>query len=580
MTKGRSYASIGLGLGFMALAIALASCTAPSTAKLPSITSLDTTETHSPHGVVVTGSVEATEAGVLMLEDGGNAIDAAITAAFAATASAPGSSGLFGTTYIVLHLADGRDIAIDGTARVPLDWSRDELATLQAENRLRGIKVAAVPGTLAALDHTLAKYGTRSLAEAIAPAIVLADRGFLVTSSKRAAIAKYVDNIREDESLRHMLLKEGQDPPDVGVRIRQQDLARTMRRIASAGAADFYRGAIAQRIASDMKERGGYVTRADLGIYRVTEQEPLRGTYRGAEVLSYPWPGSGGAVIEALNVLEHFPSDFFREPSANSLQAYTDAFHIAIEDHVQFTYLSSITGSPPDTIYIGKAFAADRAALISFERAFPEAELEQESRFYRPPGGTTQVTVADRFGNVVSLTQTLGRFFGAIAITPGLGIVYNSFLEGYDFSHPSALTPRNACPTDMSPTIVLEDGHLVIALGTSGSQRIPGIVAQVISNVVDRELSVREAVLAPRILWDSDSESGIIIEVFPPNTPNDVTVLEGRGYRILKRIEYPATRRDLIKSGAVNAVVFDPKRQIFSGAGDPRRQGFALGARR
>ena len=515
-----------------------------------------------------------------MLEEGGNAIDAAITAAFAATASAPGSSGLFGTTYIVLHLADGRDIAIDGTARVPLEWSRDELATLQAEDRLHGIKLAAVPGTLAALDHALAKYGTRSLAEAIAPAIVLADRGFLVTSSKRAAITKYIDNIREDESLRHMLLKEGYDPPDVGVRIRQQELARTMRRIASAGAADFYRGAIAQRIVSDMKERGGYVTRADLGIYRVTEQEPVRGTYRGAEVLSYPWPGSGGAVIEALNILEHFPSDFFREPSANSLQAYADAFHVAIEDHARFTYRSSMTGFPPDMKYTGKAFAADRATLISFERAFPEAELEQESRFYRPPGGTTQVTVADRFGNVVSLTQTLGRFFGAVAIAPGLGIVYNSFLEGYDFSHPSAMTPRTACPTDMSPTIVLEDGRLVVALGTSGSQRIPGIVAQVISNVVDRELGVREAVLAPRILWDSDVESGVLVEAFPPNTRDDVTTLESRGYRFLKVVEYPATRRDLISFGAVNAAVFDHSRQGFAGAGDPRRQGFALGVRR
>jgi gamma-glutamyltranspeptidase/glutathione hydrolase len=458
--------------------------------------------------------------------------------------------------------------------------SKDELAELHAEGQLHGIKVAAVPGTLAALDHALARYGTRSLAEAMEPAIALAERGFLVTSSKRAAINKYVGNIREDESLRHMLLKESWDPPDVGTRISQPELARTMRRLSIVGAADFYRGEIAHRIAADMEERGGYVTRADLGIYRVTEQQPLRGTYRGAEVLSYPWPGSGGAVIEALNVLEHFPSEFFREPSVNPLQTYVDAFHIAIEDHVQFTYRASISGVSPDTTYIGKPFAAERATLISFDHALSSEALEQEPRFYRPPGGTTQVTVADRFGNVVSLTQTLGRFFGAIATTPGLGIVYNSFLEGYDFSHPSALQPRSACPTDMSPTIVLEDGRLVIALGTSGSWRIPGIVAQVISNVVDRELSVREAVLAPRILWDSDFEPGIIIEVFPPTTREDVTTLEDRGYRVLKMVEYPATRRDFINCGAVNAVVFDSARQSFAGAGDPRRQGVALGARR
>jgi gamma-glutamyltranspeptidase/glutathione hydrolase len=571
---------MGIGLGIVALAVPLASCTAPSTAKLPSITSLDTTETHSPYGVVASGFAESTEAGVLMLEDGGNAIDAAITTAFAAAASAPGSSGLFGTTYIVLHLADGRDIAIDGTARVPLKISMEELAELRAEDRLHGIKVAAVPGTLAALDHALARYGTKSLAEAMAPAIELAERGFLVTSSKRAAITKYIDNIREDESLRRMLLKDGWDPPDVGTRISQPDLANTMRRLSIVGADDFYRGKIAHRIAADMKERGGYLTLADLGIYRVTEQLPLHGTYRGAEVLSYPWPGSGGAVIEALNVLEQYPSEFFREPSANTLQTYVDAFHIAIEDHVRFTYRSSISGDPPDTTYIGKPFAAGRAALINLDHALSAEALEQESRFYRPPGGTTQVTVADRFGNVVSLTQTLGRFFGAVAITPGLGIVYNSFIEGYDFSHPSALLPRNACPTDMAPTIVLEDGRLVIALGTSGSWRIPGIVAQVISNVVDRELSVREAILAPRILWDSGSEPGILIEAFPPTTREDVATLEDRGYQIVKMVEYPATRRDFINTGAVNAVVFDPLRRSFAGAGDPRRQGVALGARR
>ncbi len=579
MTRSRRLWLMVVGLGMVAPVFTLESCTASSTARSTSITSLDTAETHSPYGVVVSGFTGATEAGVLMLEDGGNAIDAAITAAFAASASAPGSSGLFGTTYIVIHLADGRDIAIDGTARVPLEFSNDELATLQAEGRLHGIKVAAVPGTLAALDHALARYGTKSLAEAMAPAISIAEQGFLVTSSKRAAINKYIDTIREDESLRHMLLKDSWEPPDVGDRISQQGLARTMRRLSVVGASDFYRGEIARQIAADMVERGGYVTRADLGIYRVTEHQPLRGTYRGAEVLTYPWPGSGGAVIEALNVLEHFPSEFFREPSVNPLQTYADAFHIAIEDHVRFTRRSSISGAAPDITYIGKPFAAERAALISFDHALPAEVLEQESRFYRPPGGTTQVSVADRFGNVVSLTQTLGRFFGAKATTPGLGIVYNSFLEGYDFSSPSALQPRNACPTDMSPTIVLEDGRLVIALGTSGSWRIPGVVAQVISNVIDRDLSVREAVLAPRILWDSDSEPGILIEVFPPITPEDVATLEDRGYRVVKRVEYPATRRDFINCGAVNAVVFDAVQQTFAGAGDPRRQGVALGAR-
>jgi gamma-glutamyltranspeptidase/glutathione hydrolase len=580
VTIARAAMLTGAGLCAAALVIALEACTASPSPGLPPITSLETVEPDSPYGVVATGFAEATEAGVLVLENGGNAIDAAVAAAFVGFSAAPGSCGLFGTTYIVIHLADGRDIAIDGTARVPLRTAWDELATLQAEDRLYGVKTAAVPGSLAALDHALARYGTKSLAEILEPAIAVAEQGFQVTSSKRAAINKYVDTIREGEYLRQLLLADGQDVPDVGTTIRQSDLARTMRRIATHGADDFYRGSIAKLIDHDMRKRGGYITRGDLGIYRVTERRPLRGTYRDTEVIGFPWPGAGGAVIEALNVLEQYPPEFLREPSANQLQAFAEAFHIAIADHARFTSSSTVTGHPPDTMYTGKAFAAERTALISFDQALSEEALGQESNFYTPPGGTTQVSVADRFGNVVSLTQTMGRFFGARAMTPGLGVVYNSFLEGYDHQHPATAAPRTACPTDMSPTIVLKDGRLVIALGSSGSRRIPGIVALVLSNVVDRNMGVRDAVLAPRVVWDSGSEPGILIEVFPPNTGELVETLEARGYQIVHRVEFPATRRDFINCGAVNAVVFDPVRQSFAGVGDPRRQGVALAARR
>jgi gamma-glutamyltranspeptidase/glutathione hydrolase len=563
-----------------ALVVASGACTTSQPPELPPITSLETVEPHSPYGVVATGFAEATEAGVLVLENGGNAIDAAVAAAFVGFSTAPGSCGLFGTTYIVLHLADGRNVAIDGTARVPLAFSKDELAELQTENRMYGVKMAAVPGSLAALDHALTRYGTKSLAEVMEPAITLAEQGLFVTSSKRAAINKYVDTIREGENLRQLLLTDGQDVPEVGTVIKQTELAKTMRHLATHGAVDFYRGGIARFIDADMRKRGGYVTRSDLGIYRATEQRPLSGTYRDTEVISFPWPGAGGAVIEALNILERHPSEWLREPSSNQLQTYAEAFHIALEDHARFTSASSATGQPPDTIYTDKAFAAERADLISFDHALSDEMFGDGSNFYTPPGGTTQISVADRHGNVVSLTQTMGRFFGARAMAPGLGIVYNSFLEGYDYNYP-APAPRTACPTDMAPTIVLKDGRLVIALGSSGSRRIPGFVALVISNVVDRQMSVRDAVLAPRTVWDtSKEEPGILIEVFPPNTGEVVETLEARGYKIVQRVEFPATAKDFISCGAVNAVVFDPGRKSFAGAGDPRRQGVALAARR
>jgi gamma-glutamyltranspeptidase/glutathione hydrolase len=561
-----------------AFVIALGACS--TSQELSQITSLDTTAVHSPEGVVATGFSEATEAGIRVLENGGNAIDAAVAAAFVGFSSAPGSNGLFGTTYIVIHLADGRNIAIDGTSRVPLHIARDELAELQAEDRLHGIKVAAVPGSLAALDRALARYGTMALADVLQPAIAVAEKGLTVTRSKRAAINKYVDTIREGEHLRQLLLTDGHEVPDVGTIIRQPELATTMRRIAAYGAQDFYRGGIARLIDEDMKKRGGYVTLSDLGIYRVTEQQPLRGTYRGTEVITFPWPGAGGAVIEALNILEQYPTEFLNRPSADRLQAYAEAFHIAIEDHTRFTSRSSVSGNRPNALYTTKTFAAERADLITFDHALSEGDLGEDTHFYTPPGGTTQVSVADRFGNVVSLSQTMGRFFGARAMTPGLGIVYNSFLEGYNHEIPTAPGSRVACPTDMSPTIVLKDGRLVMALGSSGSRRIPGIVAFVISNAVDREMDARDAVLAPRVVWDPGPEPGVLVEVSHPNTSEMVDSLEGRGYHIVHRVEFPATSRELIKCGAVNVVVFDPARQAYAAVGDPRRQGVALAAQR
>ncbi|MCG6949309.1 MAG: gamma-glutamyltransferase, partial [Acidobacteria bacterium] len=426
ITRGKMPRSMNASLRMAILGIALQGCTAAP--DLPPITSIDTTESYSTHGVVATGFPEATEAGVLVLEDGGNAIDAAVAAAFVSFSSAPGSCGLFGSTYVLIHLADGHDIAIDGSARVPLEFSTDELAELRAEDRLYGVKVAAAPGSLAALDHALARYGTRPLAEIIEPAIGLAERGLLVTSSKRAAINKYADTIREGENLRQLLLIDGDEVPEVGTVIRQTDLAQTMRRIATYGAEDFYRGGIAQVIDADMKRRGGYISRGDLGIYRAKEHRPLHGTYRGTEIISYPWPGAGGAVIEALNILEHYPSEWLRQSQTNQLQAYVEAFHISSRDHERFTNPSSISGRPPDTIYTSKVFAAERAELVEFENALSDEILGNETGFYTPPGGTTQISVADRFGNVVSLTQTMGRFFGARAMAPGVGIVYNSFL--------------------------------------------------------------------------------------------------------------------------------------------------------
>jgi gamma-glutamyltranspeptidase/glutathione hydrolase len=560
------------------VAVGAVSCATSSARNL--ITSLDTGEPNSPNGALATGYEEATRAGIRVLEEGGNAVDAAVTAAFAASSSAPGSSGLFGTTYILVRMADGRSIAIDGSGRVPLRVEREELIKLKEEDKLHGIKVAGVPGTLAALDYALKTFGTITLAEALAPAIELADQGFEVTASKRASIEKYFDQIRRTDYLRLKLLKDGEELPDVGTTILQRELAVTLRRIAEDGADIFYRGEIAEEIVADMRQRGGFVQAADLATYRVKLREPIHGSYRNTEVKSFPWPGGGGAVIEGLNILETFPSAFLCQPSADRVQALMDTFHMAYEDHYRFTGRCAPFDRAVDLEYTSKRFAVDRAALIQFERALSSEDFAPAERLYRPQGGTTQVSVVDRSGNVVALTQTVGRFYGGKGLHPTLGIIYNSFLEGYDLSDPNVMRPRSACPTDMAPTIVHANGNLVMALGSAASSRIPGIVAQVISNSIDCGLGPRAAVLAPRALWNPDpsGESGAMLEVFPPNTEEFVTTLEGRGYEFVRKVVFPATRRQFIRFGAVNAVGYDPVLLSYCAVADPRRQGFAMAA--
>ncbi len=571
--SGRGAAALFALLAFLFLA---AACTAPL--EQGEITQLEVVEVGSPLGAVSTGYEEATRAGVEMLKTGGNAVDAAVAAAFVAGAASPGSSGLAGTTYILIRMADGRTVAIDGSARVPLRVDRKALTVSSPDEQLFGVKVAAVPGTLAALDRARAEYGSKTLAELLAPAIAVADAGFVLNDSKCASIAKYVDTIRQDDQLRQLLLQDGWEVPEPGTRIVMKDMAVTLRRLAERGADDFYRGEIAAEIVADMRRRGGFVTAADLAAYRVRERSPLRGSYRGTEVLAFPWPSSGAAVIEALNMLESFPRGLRRAATADRLQAVGESFHIALEDHYRFTASASLTGQAADLSYLGKSFAAERARLIRFDRPLSVDDLPPALPAYLPQGGTTQVSVVDRFGNVVSLTQTLGRFFGGKALADPGGFLYNSFLEGFNPADPKAFQPRAACPTDMSPTIVLSGDRLLVALGSAASERIPGVVAFVIDAMVDGGMGLGEAVLAPRVLWNAHSQpEGLIVEVRPPISEGMVEELERRGYRDMFLVGLPATRRDFIKLGSVNAVSWDPVSREYRAVADPRREGSAAG---
>jgi gamma-glutamyltranspeptidase/glutathione hydrolase len=546
----------------------------------PAPEELRASEARSDYGMVASGSEEATRAGVTILEQGGTAVDAAVAVALALGAADPVGSGLGGMTYVLIHLADGRAVAIDGTAPVPLRVDPRRLRIIQRDDRLFGHATAAVPSTLATLDHALRRYGTMSLPQVLQPAIAIADHGYRLSPHQVTWLENYLEPILASRHLRFVVLDNGDEVGRPGTRYCQPELADTLRKIADGGVDSFHRGSIGRQIAADMFEHGGFVDRADFALLRVRELEPLRAEYRGVQLLTFPAPGGGGALVEALNILERFPEPLLASDSVERLHLAVEAFRIARADHSRYAPDPNRSLGQSDLPYLGDDFAARRAALITPGRATPDAELTATASFRSIGDNTTQVSVVDRFGNAVSLTQTLGRQYGAKVMTPGLGFPYNSLLEFFEFEDPASPSyprPRARYPTDMAPTIVLDGGEFRMALGSAGSERIPQAVALVISNMIDRGMGLRDAITAPRVLWGGTDPARPYLEMARPHRRADADALERFGLGEVYRLQFPPRQIDLTFFGGVNAVSFEPDLGTFVGVGDPRRNGFALG---
>ena len=578
---GKGLAALGLlvGLATVAAANGCASGRLPVRGKHAP---LYAPEIRSEFGMVSTGSLEASRAGAVILEQGGNAVDAAVAAAFALGVADPGGSGLGGMTYILVSLADGRASAIDGSVTVPFAADASRLLEIREAKEYFGYAAVAVPTTLAALDLALKKYGTMDLATVLQPAIEIAGTGYGASANSIAWASGYLDEIVASENLRFSVLPDGTRLATPNEVMCRPDLKTTLERIAAGGADSFYRGAIARLITSDMAANGGFVSAADLATVKTPELAPLRGSYRGAEVLSFPTPGAGAEVLMALNILGTYPSSFFAGTSAQQLQVLVEAYRIAHAD------ASKLSSDPMHLArygaeYLSQEHARQRAALITPGRAIPEDRLESTTVTSVLGEHTTHVSVADRHGNVVSLTQTLCRQYGSKVATSGLGFPYNSCLEFLDLENPASptyLRPQTRFPTGMAPTI-LRDDDWSLALGSAGSDRIAPSVTDVIVNFVDRRMTLRDAVVAPRVMWNSTHDpERVCLEIADPITPRDADRLQGFGFEHMYRLRYPAkARSETAFFGGVNAVAYDSTTGVFTGVGDPRRDGFAAGPR-
>jgi gamma-glutamyltranspeptidase/glutathione hydrolase len=480
---------------------------------------------------------------------------------------------------MLVHLADGRDLAIDGSCRAPVGARPDEMQRLRNRfGSMFGYKSVATPGTLAALALALDRYGTKTLAEVLAPAIELAEYGSPWRPALRSFLGFYLYWLFDSPTITSLFLKDGIEPWPSDHVYCNPDLACFMRRLAVNGADDFYHGEIAGEIEADMIANGGWLRRGDLGLMKAEVSEPVRGRYRGLEVLSFPLPVSGAEVVEALGILDRFPPELLRSDSVDRLHLLIEACRLAHADSTPFRRPPRL----PDELATDPDYVAARAALIRLDRALGRQEVSPGPLSTLAMEGTTQVSVADAAGNVVSLTQTLGNTFGAAVATEGFGFAYNNMVFGFEYQDARAwryLRPFHASLTSMAPTILLKGGKPYLVLGSAGSERIPSIVVNVISAVVDKGLPPCEAVAAPRVLWGGFLESRVYLELVDPITEEQAAALAARGFALPDSRTYPATPAELTAFGGANAIFIDSTDGTMVGVGDPRRQGVATAPR-
>jgi gamma-glutamyltranspeptidase/glutathione hydrolase len=567
----RSRRTGGVALVFWAV---LLLATAAVCQELPD--EIRTVEVRSANGVVVANTREAASAGARLLQAGGNAIDAAVAAALALGVSEAEASGIGGNAWILIHLASGRDIAIDGSAAVPLAVRPEELQRQLDDGFDFGYKTVAAPGGLAALVHALQRYGTKSLAEVLAPAIETAEFGYRLPAHELGVVGAFGWKLRSNATLGNIFLNPSLEPWGSDHLYCMDELAATMRRLAKQGARDFYAGGIADAIDADMRAKGGFLRKSDLVAVRPLERAPYRGRYRGLEIVSFPHPGGGGAVIEALQILDAFPRQMIAAHSADTMVVLIEAARIALYD----LYAAQSAGPLEALRMLDPRWASSRATQIRPERALALKEILGHDVVPPRLEGSTHVSVIDRQGNAVALSLTFNLEFGACVATPGLGFPYNATLAFYDLDSPTApLYPRrgNVLPNTMAPTIVLRGRVPWLVLGGPGSARITSSILGTIVNVIDRGMNAAEAVSEPRLLWDGSRSPRVFFEMAPPNTDDDEAELIRRGFRDIYTLCFPPRPIDLLAFGGVNLATYEPATGEATGVGDPRRAGVAVG---
>jgi len=527
----------------------------------------------STRGMVATAHYAATEAGVEMLEAGGNAIDAAVAAAFALGVCEPQASGLGGQTMMLIHLTDPhRNIAVDGSSRAPSRATLESFAN--RTDRYRGYRATTVPSTPAVLGYVAGKYSRLPLAKLLEPAIRLAEQGCEI-SELQSWLQQREQEHWADGNAKDLFLKPGGESYQPGEIFKQPALAATLRRLAKKGIEDFYTGRIGRQIVADMELNDGLIRRDDLGLIPwPIERRPVSCHFHELRVMTMPPPGAGRTLIEMLNVLSLFEDKRLNPNTPRAALLLTEVIKRAQFDRrdrpFEPNFYPQIEERQMTSLEYAKLVAKQIRARISPRQA-SKLTPGQPAPPAPPQGGeTTHLSVMDRDGNIVGLTQSIERVYGAFAATPELGFLYNNYLTAYeqqDYTHPYYLRP-NAVPwASVAPTIAFKGRRPWAVLGSPGSDRIVSAVLQVLLRL--RKQSPLEAVVAPRLHCSADG----IVTLEQQWMRDDIAyLLRKRGFKVDKREAFS------FYMGCVQLVKREGK--VFIGVADPRRDGSAGGPTR
>ena len=532
------------------------------------------TPLRAKNGIVSSASMLASEVGVETLKQGGNAVDAAVATSFALAVTWPSAGNIGGGGFMVYAGDDGDATTFDFREKAPLAATEDMYLGLDGEvvdnsNHIGALAVG-VPGTVAGLWEAHQKLGSLPWADLVAPAVKLAREGIPMTYSLYSGFSRSKQRFSAYPSTMAKFFKADGSDYEMGETLYQPDLAHTLELIQNQGRDGFYKGENAKRLADFMAANGGIITEQDLLNYQPVEREPIRGTYRGYDIISMPPPSSGGvAMVEMLNILEGYDLKSLGHNSADYLHVLTEAMRRAYADRAEFLGDPDFNEGMPLEKLMDKEYAATLRASIDMDRK-SESSPEKFAQLYESDE-TTHFSVVDKDGNMVSLTYTLEFGYGSGIVVEGGGYLLNNEMgdfnavpgvtnaQGLIGTAPNLIAPGKRMLSSMTPSIVAKDGKPLFTAGSPGGKTIINTTMQTIPNVIDHDMNIAEAIEAGRIhhQWLPD------ITGFEPGTlsPDTIRLYEAKGHRM----------RERGTQGAAMSVYYDREEGFFLGSADSRR---------